>query len=196
MPAVKTPVLPCTNGVTCPVPTASAPPSCCLDVPSARVYRRFPSRSDLLTSFLRRLPRTKHTTILKYITINRRYLFQLCLQANTFFFRIRSLLLGPKRAKSSKLDLTSYHTSSAWTVVPSFALVECCVLFLFLTTLHLLKPPLKLLLHSLAALFAFNYVPTLLQLTLPHLQLSALPQLVLLYYGIDPFNSREDSQTR
>ena len=178
----------------CLEPTASALLSCCLDVPNARVCQRFLSRSSLLTSYLRRHPRTRLTITRKHIMISRKYFFLFCLQANTFFFRIQSLPPGPKRVESSKFDLTSYLTLSVWTV-PSFALAACCVHFPFLMTLHLLKPPLMLLLLYLAILLAFNCVLTLPQPTLLQLLLSVLHPLVFLDYGIDPFHPRKDSQT-
>ena len=196
-PVERTPTLPCTNGVTFLVQTGSAQPSCFSDALREPVYRYSPNKSNRSTFFLRLLPKTTHILRRKYIMIDRSYLFRLCHEANRFFFKIRNLRLGLKRAESSKLDLTSSLMLLTLTVVPLFDRDVCFVLFLLFllrTTLHLFKPPLRLPLRCLVDQPAFNCVlPLLLRtLRLPLQRASLLS--VLLNNGISSLHSREDQE--
>ena len=169
--------------------------SLCSDANNVLACPPFPSRSGRSIFSPRRHPRTKLTIFPNHIMIDQSFSFLLCLQANTFSFKILSLPPGRKRVKSSKFDLIDYLIQSRSTVVPSFAHAVCCALFLLRTTLHLLRHPLILLPLCLAVLLVFNRVQPLPPSTFLQFRISALLlPIVLLDDGINPFNPRENQK--
>ena len=158
-----------TNGATCPGMMDTAQPSCFLVGNREPACLPYLLKFVLLTFPQRLIPRTRLTIVPSLITTDRKNFFPRYLLAKLFCYKIRRLSPGHVKALSALFVRIVFPTLSQWMAVFLLDLIVCCVQLPLRSALHLLRPPLRLHLHSHVARSVFNCELPLFKITHPQI---------------------------